>query len=334
MRPGTRKAGPFAAPIPPLRSGEDTFRAKSADLVFSDDHGHGEVAGVGDREREAADAKAGGDFGGAAVEDEFGALAGFTCDFELRPADAAADAGSEGFGGGFLGGEARSEAFAGVFDLAAAVGDFACGVDTRQKAVAEAGKRMLDPSDFHHVRTDAEDHLSSVVGAGWYEADSSTALRNDRGRFFGMSEEVRIERLAGASAEALEIVNEYYEAVQVVVRDTPEALEALIGDPEAGFWLARIGNSVVGCVVLRGLGVDSGECKRLYVRPSARGRKVGDRLMDALENHARTVGMRWVYLDSKDDLKPAIALYEKRGYESCARYNDNPQATVFLRKRL
>jgi hypothetical protein len=27
-------------------------------------------------------------------------------------------------------------------------------------------------------------------------------------------------------------------------------------------------------------------------------------------------------------------LYQRRGYEQCSRYNDNPQATVFMRKRL
>ena len=44
--------------------------------------------------------------------------------------------------------------------------------------------------------------------------------------------------------------------------------------------------------------------------------------------------MNWIYLDTYDDLKAAIALYIRRGYETCERYNDNPQATVFLRKQI
>ena len=44
--------------------------------------------------------------------------------------------------------------------------------------------------------------------------------------------------------------------------------------------------------------------------------------------------MRWLYLDSYDDLKAAIALYERRGLVRCARFYDNPQATVFLCKEL
>jgi hypothetical protein len=30
----------------------------------------------------------------------------------------------------------------------------------------------------------------------------------------------------------------------------------------------------------------------------------------------------------------AIRFYEQRGYERCARYNENPQATIFMRKEL
>ena len=56
--------------------------------------------------------------------------------------------------------------------------------------------------------------------------------------------------------------------------------------------------------------------------------------MDALEEHARNHGMDWIYLDSYDDLKSAIELYERRGYMRCARYNDNPQATLFMRKKI
>jgi hypothetical protein len=41
-----------------------------------------------------------------------------------------------------------------------------------------------------------------------------------------------------------------------------------------------------------------------------------------------------MYLDSKPEFSAAIALYRRRGYVECTRYNDNAQATVFLRKSL
>jgi GNAT superfamily N-acetyltransferase len=150
------------------------------------------------------------------------------------------------------------------------------------------------------------------------------------------SPSVRIVQLQHASYDALDLLAEYYEAVHVAIRDPPGALETIIQDSASGVWLAFLDHEPVGCVLLRRLSSvpSAAECKRLYVRPSARDRGVAGRLLDALEEHARTEGLQWIYLDSYDDLTTAIALYERRGYLRCARYNDNPQATIFMRKRL
>ena len=147
---------------------------------------------------------------------------------------------------------------------------------------------------------------------------------------------VRIERLRAVNEDALAILQEYYEAVHVVWRDKPGTIQKILDEPASGMWLAAMDNAVVGCVVLRRLDsiAHAAECKRLYVRPAARGHRVADKLMEALEDFARDTGTKWIYLDTYDDLKPAIALYERRGYESCERYNENPQATVFMRKRI
>lgn len=149
-------------------------------------------------------------------------------------------------------------------------------------------------------------------------------------------ESIRIVRLSKVNKNARTILAEYYEAVHVVQRDKPGSLERLVKERGSGIWLAYLGNDLAGCVVLRRIQSikKAAECKRLYVRPEARGRGIADALMDALEASARGEGLQWLYLDSYDDLKAAIALYEKRGYKRCARYNDNPQATVFLRKRI
>jgi DNA-binding MarR family transcriptional regulator/GNAT superfamily N-acetyltransferase len=147
---------------------------------------------------------------------------------------------------------------------------------------------------------------------------------------------VRIVRLSKSNDDAIRLLEEYYEAVSVVQRDTPEAIQKIIDDPGSGVWLAYLEEKAVGCVVLRKLGSVplAGECKRLYVQPIARGHRIADKLLDAQEDFARSAGLRWIYLDSYDDLKVAIALYRKRGYVSCERFNDNPQATVFLRKNI
>jgi GNAT superfamily N-acetyltransferase len=76
------------------------------------------------------------------------------------------------------------------------------------------------------------------------------------------------------------------------------------------------------------------EVKRLYVRPAFRGLHLAHALMQAAEQHARAAELQWLYLDTKDDLHAAIHFYLSTGYQPCPRYNDNPQATLFLRKQL
>jgi GNAT superfamily N-acetyltransferase len=135
-------------------------------------------------------------------------------------------------------------------------------------------------------------------------------------------------------ASARAIVAEYNDAVGVVVRDDAQMLRSYLDGPGA-LWLAEAGDEVVGCVVMRPLpDLEPGACevKRLYVRPAERGNGVAAALMDALETFAFACGFRAVYLDTFDDLANAVRFYERRGYQPTARYNDNPQATLFMRR--
>jgi DNA-binding MarR family transcriptional regulator/GNAT superfamily N-acetyltransferase len=208
-------------------------------------------------------------------------------------------------------------------------------VDAREKnlALTAAGQRSVA-----HLNEASDRHISAILGA--IEPQLYQDLVSSLQRAHAILESTRtslsIERLTAPSNSALEILEEYYEAVNVIKRDKPGDLQALLAEPSSAMWLARLDQAVVGCVVLRSLPSipHAGECKRLYVRPSARGRRVATLLLDALEDHARALKLDWIYLDTYDDLKPAIALYEQRGYQPWDRYNDNPQATLFMRKRL
>ncbi|HTJ25263.1 MAG TPA: GNAT family N-acetyltransferase [Candidatus Limnocylindria bacterium] len=146
---------------------------------------------------------------------------------------------------------------------------------------------------------------------------------------------VRRATLADETA-AWAIVEEYNRALDIVVRDDAATFRKYLEGPGA-LWLAEAAGEVVGCVVLRplpDLGDGACEVKRLYVRPAHRGAGLAEALMDALEAFARDAGYRAVYLDTKDDLHAAIRFYERRGYERIPRYNDNPQATIFMRRTL
>ncbi len=200
---------------------------------------------------------------------------------------------------------------------------------TGEKAVARLNEQSTIQIQGMLAKVNAADREALV-----------SSLAKVRTILSGQKPPVRIVRLTGcltgASDDAIEILHEYYEAVHVVQRDRPGSLQKILDDPASGMWLAYQGEDVVGCVVLRKLESvpHASECKRLYVKPAARGHHIADMLLDAQEEYARKQGVQWIYLDSYDDLKAAITLYERRGYERCGRYNDNPQATLFMRKKI
>ena len=137
-------------------------------------------------------------------------------------------------------------------------------------------------------------------------------------------------------AAAYGIVSEYYEAAAVVVREDLDRFSKDYFADGAGVWLAEEDGEVVGCVALRKLSGSEGcgEIKRLYVRSKFRGRGIADQLVLALEEYAVAFGYKWLYLDTAADMKPAARFYEKKGFERCERYNENPQAAIFMRKTM
>ena len=138
-------------------------------------------------------------------------------------------------------------------------------------------------------------------------------------------------------ADARHLLHEYFDVIGVVLRDNDDAIRAFLDDASSAMWIAYVDGAPAGCVAMRPLpdiGSGAVECKRLYVADVYRRRGLSQALMAALEAHAAEAGHSVVYLDTKDDLHAAVRLYAQLGYERCERYNDNPQATIFMRKRL
>ncbi len=96
---------------------------------------------------------------------------------------------------------------------------------------------------------------------------------------------------------AFALIEEYYEAIGVVVRDDRAALEHYLASPDASIWIASVNGEPAGCVMLRPLPeiADAAEVKRLYVRPAFRGMRLAYALMQAAEEHARSEGILWLY---------------------------------------
>ena len=119
----------------------------------------------------------------------------------------------------------------------------------------------------------------------------------------------------------------------------PPGDEETLVAPRGTFLVAAAGGRDVGCVGVRFLDGQApaprrAELKRLYVAPAARGLRLGRRLLDEAHAWARARGAREVVLDTRSELTAALRLYAAAGYVEVEPYNDNPQAQVWLARRL
>lgn len=133
------------------------------------------------------------------------------------------------------------------------------------------------------------------------------------------------------------LLDRYYGEWDVMQRDAPEHIAEYLNQPTPfGFVVVEENGVLVACVLLRALPAiaSAAECKRLYVIPEHRGEGLASLLMDYVEGFAAAGQLQWIYLDTGANFTAAQSLYHARGYESCERYNDNPQAACFFRKRL
>ena len=135
-------------------------------------------------------------------------------------------------------------------------------------------------------------------------------------------------------------MTQYFAELDARFPDGFDATGALDGatasyNPPAGLFLvATLDGVTVGCAGLQHLDAGTSEVKRMWVSPAARGRGLATRLLRMLEDETLASGRSSVVLDTNATLTEAISLYERRGYASVERYNDNPYAQRWFRKSL
>lgn len=124
-------------------------------------------------------------------------------------------------------------------------------------------------------------------------------------------------------------------AVDLCFQGFAEELATLPGayaPPRGRLYVAENGAGLVGCIALRPLSEPGvGEVKRLYVRPGARGARLGEALVQRLLSDARAIGYRELRLDTLDFMRDARKLYERLGFAECSPYYHNPlPGTVYM----
>ncbi|WP_241606458.1 GNAT family N-acetyltransferase [Rosenbergiella epipactidis] len=96
------------------------------------------------------------------------------------------------------------------------------------------------------------------------------------------------------------------------------------------------GDTPAGCGALLFHEDGSAEIKRVYIRPEYRGRKLGEKIISAIEGIALANNSRLLQLETGIHQQPAIALYRRCGYNMCdafSPYKADP-LSVFMCKEL
>lgn len=144
-------------------------------------------------------------------------------------------------------------------------------------------------------------------------------------------------------ATAFHLAKEYFDALHIIKREDCEQFAGEYFGVGRGFWLARVNGELAGCAAVRPLpssdnplfsAIRCAELKRMFVREPFRGHGVAQRLLEEAEAFARASGYLWIYLDTELHMTTAARLYDRNGYERCARYNQNPQGMIAMRKFL
>ena len=116
------------------------------------------------------------------------------------------------------------------------------------------------------------------------------------------------------------------------IAELPESQQT----PGAGLLLAWVDGESAGCVALRPLPEvlpeRASELKRLWVRPSVRGRGVARALVQGVIDRARDLGSATLYLDTEPERMPdAVRLYRRLGFVDCPLYKPSDAGVAAFR---
>jgi len=144
---------------------------------------------------------------------------------------------------------------------------------------------------------------------------------------------MRIVEAESASERALakSLIEEYVDSLGIDLdfqgfREEMAQFPHGYSPPEGAVLLAYEGTEPTGVVALRRHSGSVCEMKRLYVRPSYRGRGIGRALSEALVRRAVALGYSRMRLDTLPTMDAALGLYRALGFREIPPYRFNPVA--------
>ena len=99
---------------------------------------------------------------------------------------------------------------------------------------------------------------------------------------------------------------------------TTDTLFEVFQTPRSKYFLAELNNKIVGgggIYPTDGLPPDTCELVKMYLLPEARGKGLGRTLIEKCIEAAAENGFKNIYLETMPELKQALSVYEKFGFE-------------------
>ena len=136
---------------------------------------------------------------------------------------------------------------------------------------------------------------------------------------------ITIEQVSPDSPAAVALIRELDEQLdqQPYTASSRHAfgVDQLVRQGVAFFVLSYL-NQPAACGGVKLFASDYGEVKRMFVRPTYRGRGLGVRILDRLAEHTRANGIKVLRLETGIYQQEAISLYEKYGFTRRAPFGD------------
>jgi ribosomal protein S18 acetylase RimI-like enzyme len=140
--------------------------------------------------------------------------------------------------------------------------------------------------------------------------------------------------------DAIQLFNEYANSLNISLAfqnfsEELNIIDTMYGSPSGCLLIVYDKDQAIACAAYRKIGEGICELKRMYIKPSYRGLKIGQTLLEMLCSRALENGYTKMRLDTLDTMLPAIGLYKKHGfYEILAYYHNPNEGVVYMEKCL
>lgn len=147
---------------------------------------------------------------------------------------------------------------------------------------------------------------------------------------------IRIAVEDPASSDSFELLEELSETLAHITGDNGKSSfdPNDVRSPKARFVVARSANGdALGCGAFRPVEEHIAEVKRMFSRPGTRG--VGSAILEFLEEEARALGYRALWLETRTKNERAVRFYEGKGYQripNFGKYVGNMNAVCFEKR--